>query len=553
MVIKMKLKIMTIVIIMFLIYCNFSVLGTINSKNILKSSDFSDFGDKNSVNVQKKEIKVALFSKTIFMVSCYKAFFEALDGYSWIANDTQYTFIVDKIYDKDIYRGDLSTDNYDVLLMPGGGAGGGCVKTKWQRNRPLVMLWRNNMINFIKDGGGYYGVCGGTWFFLGFDGPPRSLSELKTDRSSLGLSCVKLQRNEKPSGNIIINQLLGRYDRIGPGHAYMYYSGWNFGPTQIYPGCLYVDVTVNTSHPFLDDYLDDTIRFSWSASPVYVVPESPDRELTVLANFPEEEFSDNEKTKIHYWKYTGGIRGLIKGFIRHIKEDKTLFGDLSLANAWYMASDWEKTDEIIKTNCSGKPFMTAEVYPNENQARIFLCSGHAETGVYFGGEIIEVEDTDSNNLYDGLIGWTNYSAPDETEEDERTHFWWVIRRGVAWAAKVPDNDLPPIYGPSQVSNIYPYNQSINFKIYGNSEISDGIASLDLYYRYSLDDGEEDPWSDWTFYDTDVDWSDGWSWYFISPEGTGYYQFYSIRHIKYGYEELIEKAPGGPDAIAYVYE
>jgi len=547
----MKIKIQVLLIMLVMVSCNFSVLGIINLDDLKGSSDFNI---TSSGNIQKKEIRVALFSKTILLLSCYKAFFEALDGYSWVVNDTQYTFVVDKIYDKEVYRGDLSVNNYDVLLMPGGGAGGGCRDTKWQVFRPSVRLWRNNMIKFIKDGGGYYGVCGGTWFFLGFDGPPRTFRELKTHRSSLGLSCVKLQRNEKPCGNTILNLMMGRYDRIGPGYAYMMYSCWNFKPTQIYPGCLYVNVTVNKNHPFLDDYLDDEIRFHWSASPVYIVPEEPDREITILANFPEEEFSDNEKLRIHYWKYTGGIKGLVKGYLRHVKTDKSLIG-IEFFNTWWMASDWEKTDEVIKTNCSGKPFMTAEVYPNENQARIFLSSGHAETGLYFGGEIIEVEDTDSNNLYDGLIGWTNYSDPDETPEDERTHFWWVIRRGVAWAAKVPDNDLPPIHGPSQVSDIYPYNQSSNFTVFGNSVVSDaGVASLELFYRYSPTNGTiEDPWSNWTLYGTDFDGSDGWSWELNSTEieGSGYYQFYSIRHVKYGYEELVENALNKPDAIAFV--
>jgi hypothetical protein len=36
-------------------------------------------------------------------------------------------------------------------------------------------------------------------------------------------------------------------------------------------------------------------------------------------------------------------------------------------------------------------------------------------------------------------------------------------------------------------------------------------------------------------------------------GPGYYQFYSIRHIKYDDHTEIETAPPGPDAIAYVYK
>ena len=28
--------------------------------------------------------------------------------------------------------------------------------------------------------------------------------------------------------------------------------------------------------------------------------------------------------------------------------------------------------------------------------------------------------------------------------DEFTHTWWILRRMIAWAAKVPDEDMPPI-------------------------------------------------------------------------------------------------------------
>jgi len=531
-----------------LFFSNLSALGLVNLNDTIKTNDLSYLKDNPSKNIKKVEIRVAVFSKTIYMVSCENAFYESLNDYSWIVGNTQYNFVVDKIYDKDVYSGKLSTKNFDVLVMPGGGAGGGCRKTKWQVNRPSVYLWRKNMINFIESGGGFYGVCGGTWFLCGFDKPPRSFAELKTHRSSLGVSCVKFERNEKPSRNMIFSQLIGNWDQIGAGAAYMLYSGWDFGPTQIYPSCLYINVTVNRDHAFFDDYLDDTVRISWSAGPRYVVPEEPDREVWVLARLPEEEFSDNESTRIHYWRYTGGIQGIIKGIFKHVKKDKSLFG-IHLANSWYMASDWKKTDKIIETNCSNKPFMTAEIYPNENKSRIFLCSGHPEAGIFFGGEVIELPDTRSNNLYNGLIGWDNYSDPDETVEDELTYLWWMIRRGVAWAAKLNENDLPPIYGPSQVSDIYPYEQNLSFNLIGNSVVSDGIETLDLLYKYSKNN---DSWSDWTYYTTDSDDCDGWSWAFDSPNGTGYYQFCSRRRVRAGDEEIVENTPKkGPDAIAYV--
>jgi len=542
----MRIKILAILFMFVIILSNFSVLGIIYSDEYTKTSDLNSIF---SEDLKTKEVRVALFIKTVLKKNCNSLYNEVLDGYSWIAGDTKYTFKVDEITDKEVYKGFLTTDNYDILVMTAGG-GFTCSETKWQINRPSVKFWRNKMIKFIKDGGGYYGVCGGTWFLLDFDKPPRTLDELKCDRASLGVSCVKLERAENPSGHILLSQFTGGYNTINAGKIYMYYSGWNFGPTRIYPGEIQFNVTINKNHSIFDDYLNKTALVGWSAGPRYVIPKEPDREVCVLANYPLEEFSDSERFCIHYWKYTGGIKGLVKGYLRHVKTDKSLIG-INFYNTWWMASDWEKTDEIVKTNYSAKPIMTAEVYPNENNARIFLTGAHPEFKIFFGGEIFEVEDTNSNNLYDGLIGWTNYSDPDETEEDEEIYNWWIVRRAVAWAAKVPDNDLPPIYGPSQVSDIYPYNQSSNFTIYGNSVVADGVESLELFYRCSSDNGTTDPWSNWTLYGTDFDGSNGWSWEFNISNGTGYYQFYSIRHVKYGYNELVENALNKPDAIAYV--
>ena len=198
------------------------------------------------------------------------------------------------------------------------------------------------------------------------------------------------------------------------------------------------------------------------------------------------------------------------------------------------------TDKIIQTNRANKPFMTMETYPNENQGRMILCGGHTEEHAWWGGHIEGVEDTSKNSLFDGLNHWTGITKVADT------YNWCIFRREAAWVANVPDNDLPPIYGLSQVSDIY--NQTSSFTVYGNAEISEGIESLDLYYRHSNDNSS---WSDWTLYGTDTDSSNGWSWEFNAPNGTGYYQFYSIRNVQY--EDYTEKetAPPGPDAIVYI--
>ena len=211
------------------------------------------------------------------------------------------------------------------------------------------------------------------------------------------------------------------------------------------------------------------------------------------------------------------------------------------------AEDWEMTDNIVQVNYSNMPFMITENYPNDNNARIVRCTGHPEDNVWWGGHIEELEDTDHNNMYDAFHRWMDIIPENETEENEFEFNYCINRRSVAWAAKIPDDDLPPVYGQSQVCDIYPYNQTSSvFTIYGNSEKQEGISSLDIYYRHSINNST---WSNWIFYQTDEDDFDGWSWNFNSPQGTGYYQFYSIRHLQNNNNEKIESAPPGPDAIA----
>ena len=174
-----------------------------------------------------------------------------------------------------------------------------------------------------------------------------------------------------------------------------------------------------------------------------IPPENPDRDLWILAQFPQEEISDNLSTRIHYWKYNGGMRGLLKAMILgsggiHYWEHLGIF-----MRAFVFAEDWDQ-DAILETDLADKPFMTAEIYPNDNQGRILLCSAHPEYMVWFGGHIEEVEKNGYHCLATGLHRWNDIQPFSKTMQKEMTYTWWMVRRFIAWAAKVPDADLPPI-------------------------------------------------------------------------------------------------------------
>ena len=73
-----------------------------------------------------------------------------------------------------------------------------------------------------------------------------------------------------------------------------------------------------------------------------------------------------------------------------------------------------------------------------------LCTSHPEYMIWWNGRIYENQDTGIRNIGNGFHKWQNISALSSDLSKEFTYTWWVVRRFVAWAAKVPDNHMPPI-------------------------------------------------------------------------------------------------------------
>ncbi len=536
----MKKIIISVIILALLLMSSTGIVNAIDDEKLTSDDNRVTISD----GLELKVIKVAVLTGNRLMFSGHEKFLKMFTNYKWVVGNIQYTLDVKQITDKDIFLGKLNIKNFDLIVVPGGGVGDGEALV---RCFPTVknFLWKNSFARFIKNGGGYFSVCGGTALITDLDKKPISLLEYAYEKSGFGVTCVK--SHYKTIGLPIFCQI-GRLppSYVGVG-GYVFYSGWNASDENIsqHSGVCF-DCQINNDNPIFDDFLESFRRMAWEGGPSLTVPEDPDRSVTVLAYYPTEEMSENVSTKIHAWKYVGGIPGIIKGALKSIKNDYDSWVVGNLGDIFTFATDWEMTDEIIQSDFSDKPAMTAEIYPNENQARIILSAPHIESKIWWGGQIVEKNDTDDNNLWDGLHGWVNVTSKSGLEYN-----YWINRRCVAWVSKiVPDNDLPPVYGPSQVSDIYPYIQnSSTFNILGNSEVTDGVESLDLYYRFSEDNLNN--WIDWTLYETDIDGSNGWSWEFNSPNGTGYYQFYSIRHVEYCGSSETENVPPGPDATVRV--
>ncbi len=499
--------------------------------------------DGSTSHLENNIIKIALLSQPRILDSNDAKNFEIeLTDYQWISGNTTYIFNVTSIDDDDVLDGRLTVDNFDVLVVPGGSIGDG---EAFVRCFPTFQnfLWKRNMANFIRNGGGYYSVCGGTALItdLDLDRPPRSFAEYAYEESGLGVTWVKSHYET------IAFPFLCHFGGLPPEYvgvsAYVMFSGWNSSDHGIHRyGGVCFDCPIMKDNPIFDDYLENTRRIRWVGGPSLTIPANPDREVKILASYPALEMSENTSTQIHAWKYVGGIRGIGRAIVESVKNNRISRFQNAFGAIYAYLGDWEMTDAIIHTDFANQPSMTSEIYPNEHQARVIMTGLHPEYNTWWGGSITEANDTNFNNLWDALHRWVNVTQNNETFENEFNY--WINRRCVSWAAKIPDNDLPPVYGPSQVSDIYPYEQPPHFTIVGTSEVANGDESLDLYYRHSSDNVS---WSSWALYEKDPDGSDGWAWEFSAPEGGGYYQFYSIRQVN-GEEET---SPPGPDAIAFI--
>ncbi len=373
-----------------------------------------------------------------------------LDGYQWTAKNTTYRFSTSYLFDKDILDGKLNTSNFDVFLIPGGGVGNNEALLKGFNSLRSVRKWKKTISNFVKDGGGIIGICGGaaviTDLTTGPGKTPRTFIERQYNKSSLGISKVVSYFNT------LAFPLFYPFQRKHPekigasAYVFSFAHGEVADGKHIYTGGASIDFQIEKDNPIFSDFPKNTERIRWWGGQALLVPEDSDREIFVLARFPKEELSDNKSIRIYAWRYIGGFRGIVRALInsyRLIKENNL---DLKLIPlfTYYLAGDWEKTDKVIELDFSDKPCITAEIYPNENKGRILLSTAHPEYMIWQDGHIEEVDDKKFNCLATGLHQWKNMPKLSETLEYELTHNWWIHRRFAAWAAKVPDDHFPPI-------------------------------------------------------------------------------------------------------------
>jgi len=411
--------------------------------------------EKNSYN---KIIRIAILGEEPLGWGSGKHYFPIiLNNYSWKINNKIFRFNTEYIYDKDILKGKLNIKNYDVLLVPGGGVGDGESIVKGFSKLKKVKKWKEQIINFIKDGGGYVGICGGTALITELEtknNNKKNFIEKLYDNSSFGISCVKSYYKEISMPIFNLNQK--NPEKIGAmSYVFSFSPGKTIDGTYIHSGGVPIDFNINKDNPIFSDYPKETERIRWWGGPALIVPNNSKRDIKILAKYPDSDISQHESTRIFAWKYTGGIIGIIKGFYKAsklIKKEKSSLKNL-LIYSFYLAGNWEITNKIIDLDYNSKPCMTSEIYPNKNKGRILLCTAHPEYMIWRGGQIIESSYNNFNSLGSGLHKWININNLSRTIENELTHTWWIVRRMVSWAAKVPDGSFPPIINTEDNKNI----------------------------------------------------------------------------------------------------
>ena len=143
-------KALTIVVLLLLLFGNLVALADFkNDKNI--ENVFED-------DVITKNIRVALLYEQPLgsFIGTAKKVFPKIFQTPWTVGNISYKFIVTTIYDEDILNGMLTVDNFDVFVCPGGDVGDGESMVKGFYRFEKVKIWRENIAQFVKDGGGYY-------------------------------------------------------------------------------------------------------------------------------------------------------------------------------------------------------------------------------------------------------------------------------------------------------------------------------------------------------------------------------------------------------------
>ena len=310
-------------------------------------------------------------------------------NYSWAANNITYNFQVTTI-DTDVISGianiTFSNENFDVFII-GASADSYLIDG-------LDPTWKHNVQQFVENGGGYLGICGGAnAASLGFENPQNWFHN-RVNRGVLGLANIYINDNFLNEWQYLL--------KFGFGN-----SDFDYGPN-ITPSYISINTSVerNSDNIIFKEYYDNYRYITYGGGPGMYQGDKNNPKLGAiipLLTYNEEPMITKP---IHYW--------------------------IPTLNGWKILKN-------VTTNLYGTYAGIATTY--NNNGRVVLYGPHPEDRVVVNGTIHEY-------LGNGML---NFVFPFETyvfnyfgTSLKQSYNWWIIRRSVAWAAKIPDEQLPLI-------------------------------------------------------------------------------------------------------------
>ena len=368
---------------------------------------------KEDQNTDSKVIKIAIFDCAKNDVYFYNKALIQIFNYEWSIGNTSYTFKVTLIDNNDIlcYTSDsLTVDNFDLFII--------CGNARSYLYDGIHKKWNNNIQKFVADGGGFLGICGGAnAASFGYENPD-NLFKKRVNNGVLKIA------------NVYIND-----DFFGE-WQYIIKMGVKEVPFEIDSNHTFSCISLNTSvyknnNPIFSDYDKDHLLISYAGGPgMYNANKSDPKQgkITPLIIYNEEPMLTKP---IHYWTY--GING------------------------------WEKI-KTIKTDLYGTYAGITTVY--NSSGRVILYGSHPEHSLFStDGMIIEYLGHGCHpfNFFKQYV-YRYVGEPDLYKNR------WMIVRSAAWAAKIPDHDLPDVektfvdlYQPSFYDKeIIYYRDNVNY-------------------------------------------------------------------------------------------
>jgi len=244
--------------------------------------------------------------------------------------------------------------------------------------------FKKSIEKFLSDGKGFYGVCAGA--FLASQGyeNPDNWFERETNKGVLRIANVYLNCDFDRELQYLLKEASLPNPRFGQ---------------------IPIEVKVNKSSPIpiFKPFRKEVFNISYGGGAGLYIANSKDPRLGKV--YPLLIYNEElmETKPIHFWK-------------------RVLIG-------------WKK-GETIKTDLKGNYAMIATTF--NNSGRIVLISSHPEIPVMVNGTIVEFFGRNTLGIPRIVYAWYNGTRLNMSKN------LWIHRRVVAWLAKVPDEDLPPI-------------------------------------------------------------------------------------------------------------